>query len=87
MNIQIESIQYGLDKHAVLLEASFGEKPFFSDEYCIKLLLKDSETNLLDTVEVCLAKSEYTALGATEEARLDAILASKGIVKVIPEEI
>lgn len=87
MNIQILSFPCGFKGNATLVEVLFGEKEVFSDDYCFKIYLKDSNTNLLDQTEVCMSRADYVALGETKEARIDAILTQKGITKAPDPEL
>ena len=82
MNIAIEPIQYGLNRQATSVEAIWAEIPFDAENYCIKLLLKDAETNLLDIVEIPISRTDYEALGDSEDSRVNVLIANAGMVRV-----
>lgn len=82
MNIPIEPIQYG-QKQGVLAEIYFNELALFNDgNYCFKVYIKDSSTNLIDTRSLKVPKEEYISMGDDKDERATAILLKENIVRV-----
>lgn len=87
MNILIEPIQYG-PKQAVLAEIYFNELALFNDgNYCFKIYIKDSATNLLDTRSLKVPKEEYISMGENKDERATGILLKENIVRETPPKI